>query len=135
MSDNYLIRYKCPDCGEKWEDLYSCACDAQCPKCGIKNISPMMWKPAGLAWTEKQTARWELDLDSIVERTTISLSARELAAIIRKMHARVDTDIQRLLNASELLADMTSTQLKTGATQPGVDGLRFLIDEIIKHYC
>lgn len=32
--------YKCPNCGERWEDLWSCACDDQCPKCLTKNISP-----------------------------------------------------------------------------------------------
>lgn len=30
----YLIRYRCTNCGHKWEDIWSCACDDECPECG-----------------------------------------------------------------------------------------------------
>jgi len=32
----YLNYYKC-ECGEEWEDEWSCTCDDRCPKCN----SPM----------------------------------------------------------------------------------------------
>ena len=33
--------YRCPDCGEAWEDEWSCACDDTCPGCGLKDIEPL----------------------------------------------------------------------------------------------
>jgi len=27
--------YKCDDCNTKWEDQWSCACDDECPVCGV----------------------------------------------------------------------------------------------------
>ncbi len=39
----YLIKYTCPDCKTTWHDVYSCACDATCPKCGLKNITALTW--------------------------------------------------------------------------------------------
>lgn len=32
--------YHCDDCGNEWEDDWSCCCDDQCPECGSKNWSP-----------------------------------------------------------------------------------------------
>lgn len=32
--------YKCPDCGTKWDEVWTCGCDSECPKCDAKNISP-----------------------------------------------------------------------------------------------
>ena len=32
--------YRCPDCGEEWEDTWSCACNDKCPGCGLKDIEP-----------------------------------------------------------------------------------------------
>lgn len=38
----YLNFYKCPEpaCKEEWESTWSCACNDQCPKCGMKDIEP-----------------------------------------------------------------------------------------------
>ncbi len=32
--------YRCPRCGEEWTDDWSCACNDECPKCGMKDIMP-----------------------------------------------------------------------------------------------
>jgi DNA-directed RNA polymerase subunit M/transcription elongation factor TFIIS len=32
--------YRCPDCGEEWQDEWSCGCDDDCPECGARHISP-----------------------------------------------------------------------------------------------
>jgi hypothetical protein len=32
--------YKCPKCGNEWEDSWDCQCDDDCPKCGERHISP-----------------------------------------------------------------------------------------------
>lgn len=32
--DRYLNTYRCDDCGEEWENEWSCACDDECPECG-----------------------------------------------------------------------------------------------------
>jgi rubrerythrin len=37
----FLNKYTCPDCGESWEDQWSCGCDDECPHCGARNISPV----------------------------------------------------------------------------------------------
>lgn len=33
--------YLCPDCDHEWSDTWSCACNSQCPACGIKDIEPV----------------------------------------------------------------------------------------------
>ena len=42
----FRIFYTCPDCGEEWEDTHTSACDAECPKCDARNISPVDWEDA-----------------------------------------------------------------------------------------
>jgi hypothetical protein len=32
--------YKCDECGKPWQDVWSCACDDDCPNCGKRHISP-----------------------------------------------------------------------------------------------
>jgi predicted Zn-ribbon and HTH transcriptional regulator len=34
----YLIAYECPKCGHEWHEVYSCACDSECPSCGCGDI-------------------------------------------------------------------------------------------------
>jgi hypothetical protein len=29
----FLNFYKCPECGEQWQDEWSCMCDDRCPSC------------------------------------------------------------------------------------------------------
>ena len=36
-----VLGYRCPDCGEAWEDEWSCACNDECPGCGLKDIEPL----------------------------------------------------------------------------------------------
>lgn len=38
-----LIDYECPKCGETWQDVWSCACDDDCPGCGA-TIEALDWK-------------------------------------------------------------------------------------------
>jgi len=35
----FLNTYRCPDCGEEWQDEWSCGCDDPCPNCDAP-ISP-----------------------------------------------------------------------------------------------
>lgn len=37
------IEYRCPHCDHEWQEQWSCACDSQCPNCGLKNITPLSW--------------------------------------------------------------------------------------------
>lgn len=32
--------YQCPECQTLWEDVWDCACNDECPNCGIKDIEP-----------------------------------------------------------------------------------------------
>ena len=41
MADDKLTR--CPDCDHEWQEQWSCACDSQCPNCGLKNITALSW--------------------------------------------------------------------------------------------
>ena len=38
------ITYECPDCGHEWRELWSCACDSECPECGASNITATTWE-------------------------------------------------------------------------------------------
>lgn len=33
--------YHCPECGQDWSDTWTCACNSQCPACGLKDIEPL----------------------------------------------------------------------------------------------
>jgi len=35
-----LNEYTCPACGTEWESEWDCACDDDCPSCGLRAISP-----------------------------------------------------------------------------------------------
>ena len=35
------ISYQCPRCQHKWDDTHESACDAECPSCGERNITPI----------------------------------------------------------------------------------------------
>ncbi len=37
----YHIFYEC-DCGNTWEDEWSCACDDECPECG-RDVEASDW--------------------------------------------------------------------------------------------
>ena len=34
----YVIRYECPACQHQWHEIWSCACDSECPACGLRAI-------------------------------------------------------------------------------------------------
>jgi len=40
----YYIEYICPHCAEEWDDYWDSAVDAECPKCGVKHISPIQYE-------------------------------------------------------------------------------------------
>lgn len=40
----FRIEYICPLCEHKWVEIWSCACDSECPKCGTKNIEAYDWE-------------------------------------------------------------------------------------------
>ena len=37
------IEYRCPECDYEWQEQWSCACDSECPNCGLKNITALSW--------------------------------------------------------------------------------------------
>lgn len=45
-----VIQYRCPvddgGCGHEWSEEWSCACDSECPECGLKNITALSWEDA-----------------------------------------------------------------------------------------
>lgn len=40
------IEYRCPTCGHEWQEQWSCACDSECPACGLRNITALSWDDA-----------------------------------------------------------------------------------------
>lgn len=40
-----LVSYRCPDCGEEWDDVWDCACDDECGACGARAITPVSSEP------------------------------------------------------------------------------------------
>ena len=47
-ASSFLIRYRHDECkverGVEWYDVWSCACNGQCPACGTKDIEPIDWR-------------------------------------------------------------------------------------------
>ena len=46
-SKGLRVFYICPDCGEHWESIWSCACNDECPKCGASDIEATDWESDG----------------------------------------------------------------------------------------
>ena len=50
ISTTLIIRYQHSDCRiepcVEWFDLWSTACNGQCPSCGQKDVEPLEWKEA-----------------------------------------------------------------------------------------
>lgn len=50
-TSTFHIYYQHTDCavnpGIEWDDYWSCACNGQCPACGIKDIEPIDWIEEG----------------------------------------------------------------------------------------
>lgn len=44
MEKEYIIKYECYNCPEKWTEIYSCACDSECGECGARNIEAKSYK-------------------------------------------------------------------------------------------
>lgn len=38
--DRFTNHYECPECGTTWSDNWSCACNDECPGCGLSDIEP-----------------------------------------------------------------------------------------------
>lgn len=36
----FLNHCRCDECGETWDDEWSCTCDDDCPSCGSRHMSP-----------------------------------------------------------------------------------------------
>jgi hypothetical protein len=53
------IRYRCPECGHKWEENGTAACDSECPNCGQEDISALMYKEDGVEFDPEQAEEWE----------------------------------------------------------------------------
>jgi hypothetical protein len=55
----FLIRYRHDDCliepGVEWYDVWSCACNGQCPVCGTKDIEPIAWLDAESCFDSSDT--------------------------------------------------------------------------------
>ena len=56
---DYNLRYRCPNCGHKWEDVHSCAVDSDCPNCLTRNISPLQVKSIFQPWDDEENKVWE----------------------------------------------------------------------------
>ena len=37
----FLNRYRCARCGNRWSDVWDCGVDDDCPKCGARHMSPV----------------------------------------------------------------------------------------------
>lgn len=40
------IDYHCSECGQDWQEEWSCACDSDCPACGARHIEAAEWRDA-----------------------------------------------------------------------------------------
>lgn len=57
--DTYFMRYQHLDCevhpGVEWYDLWSCACNGECPACSTRDIEPVEWIKASQAFVDPRT--------------------------------------------------------------------------------
>lgn len=55
-SETYFVRYQHVDCkvhpGIEWYDSWSCACNGECPACGMRDIEPVEWLKACQAFVD-----------------------------------------------------------------------------------
>jgi hypothetical protein len=47
----FRIRYHHKACGVSWEDEWSCACDSECPRCGM-DIEALDWEAIAICACE-----------------------------------------------------------------------------------
>jgi predicted nucleic acid-binding Zn-ribbon protein len=52
----YLNQYRCPNCGNEWDDVWDCGCDDECAACGTKNISPVESEQIRLSAAERKAS-------------------------------------------------------------------------------
>lgn len=52
----YLVQYECPECGESWESHWSCACNDECPSCGLSDIEAKSYELDGTHTQEELDA-------------------------------------------------------------------------------
>ncbi len=38
----FINYYRCPKCGEEWNETWTATCDSECPTCDTRNISPYL---------------------------------------------------------------------------------------------
>lgn len=41
---HYRINYSCYHCGHTWNEVYTSACDSECPSCEASDCTPTSWK-------------------------------------------------------------------------------------------
>jgi hypothetical protein len=46
LEPDLLIQYQCPNCKTPWEEVYTSACDSECPSCGLECIEALSWELA-----------------------------------------------------------------------------------------
>ena len=61
----FRYHYHCSDCGEEWDDEWSCSCDDDCPECRSRHWSPV--SSDDLTWLIKPKDGVFLVLESPVE--------------------------------------------------------------------
>lgn len=51
----YIVKYRCARCRTAWTQVWSCACDDECPGCG-RSIQASSWKLDGTKSQEELDA-------------------------------------------------------------------------------
>jgi len=55
----FINYYVCPECRYYWVETWSCACDSECHKCGLRNISPLKYMDLMAPdWCNECTEKW-----------------------------------------------------------------------------
>lgn len=59
--EEYLNYYACYSCKHEWRELWSCACDSTCPKCGARNVQVLAYKRLGPPFFRARACALESD--------------------------------------------------------------------------
>ncbi len=130
----YLNRYKCPECNHKWSEVWSCACDSECPSCGMKNIQVISYEELSNVEEERSEQVKETIVKTLSEgikvvpaKETNSLRDKVKDAVADSLAGKYTTGPEHYEQAGEVL-DAIFDALGISEADQDIEGAKVVID-------